>query len=393
MTAPTLQRLAILRDPAGGPRAWRFVRTEGPDPAQALAGRTAEEAARLVPLVFNLCGTAHGLAARRALGLPAAEDGAAMARESVRDHALAILHGWPVLLGGAPDRAALGALARPGAEADRALAAALVGEGMAGRDFCALTPAALEAWLHTGETATARILRRLRRENDPAEGRAGLPELTAADLVRALAEDGAAPSGGHEPAAGHGARVVPAGAPDGTAAPTAPLRDTAPLCPEAGDSLRAPAQPHAERASSEPRTPLRETGALGRMAGTPLFHALLERDGPGIFVRLLARLADLLALLAAPAPASPASPAGTGLAEAARGLLGHGARVEGGRVARYRILSPSAWNLAPGGLLERAFATLDATSPRTPLLARFLLSAINPCVPVTLDLEGASRHA
>ncbi len=394
MSAATLQRLAILRDPAGGPRAWRFVRTEGPDPAQALAGRTVEAAARLVPLVFNLCGAAHGLAARRALGLPTPADGAAMARESVRDHALAILHGWPTLLGGTPDRAALGALARPGPEADLALAAALAGAGMAGRDFCALSPAALDGWLRAGETATARILCRLRRESDPADGRAGLPELTAADLVGTLAEDGDASAAHREAAAGHGARGIPDGATKGATAPALLLRDAAPLCPDAGDGLPGSTQPRAEPSPPEPRTPpLRETGALGRVAGTPLFHALLAEEGPSIFVRLLARLADLLALLSGPGPAAPSSPAGTGLAEAARGRLGHGARVEGGRVARYRILSPSAWNLAPGGLLERAFATLDAASPRTPLLAGFLLSAVNPCVPVTLDLEGALRHA
>ncbi|WP_454915106.1 nickel-dependent hydrogenase large subunit [Xanthobacter sediminis] len=340
MTGTTLRHLAIVCDPAHGSQPWRFVRAAGPDPARTLEGRPVDEAARLVPRIFNLCGAAHGFAAARALGLNSAADAGAMARESVRDHALAILHGWPSLLDGTPDRAALRALAQAGPEAALALAVALVGGRLAGRDFGGLTRAELSVWLCAGETATARILSRLRREIDPAEGRAGLPELTAVDLVHALA-DGPERTGG---------------------APQNAL-------------------------------PLRETGALGRVAGTPLFATLIADEGPSLFVRLLARLADLIALLAVPTLARPDAPAGMGLADAARGLLGHQARVENGHVSRYRILSPSAWNLAPGGLLERAVAALDPASPQAPVLAHFVVSAVNPCVPVTLDFQGARHHA
>jgi len=342
----SLQRLAIRRarpkddapdgaaeDAAKG-APWRIVRLDGPDPAQLLEGRTREEAARLAPRIFNLCGAAHGFAAARALGLPAAAEPQALASESVRDHALAVFHQWPTILGGTPDRAALGALSLPGREAATVIARAVRGEAGAEADFSARSPTALGAWLAAGETATARILARLRRA-DPAAGRAGLPELGTVDLVRALSGD---------------------------AAP-------------AVDPL-----------------PLRETGALGRVGATPLFTALLAAEGPSLFVRLLARLADLLALLRAPDFTLPDTPAGTGVAEAARGLLGHGAQVDGERVLRYRILSPSAWNLAPGGLLDRTFAALPPGED-APMLARFLLSAINPCVPVTLDLEGALSHA
>ncbi|WP_280938456.1 hypothetical protein [Xanthobacter sp. 91] len=127
---------------------------------------------------------------------------------------------------------------------------------------------------------------------------------------------------------------------------------------------------------------------MGRVAGTPLLAALLASEGPSLFVRLLARLVDGLAHLAPrPAPPLPA-----GIAPAARGLLGHRAEVEAGRVAAYRILSPSAWNLAPGGLLERAFAAL---SPgwRTRWLAPLLVCAINPCVPVTLSFATEPAYA
>ncbi|MGR7994186.1 nickel-dependent hydrogenase large subunit [Xanthobacter sp. ZOL 2024] len=368
MTAPraSLQRLTITRAPKGD--GWRFVRAEGPDPARVLEGRAVAEAARLAPRIFNLCGAAHGFAAARALGLLAEADADAMMRESRRDHALAILHTWPSLCGGAPDRAALATLAQPGGAATGgapagggpALAGALVGERRATEDFTAQSVAALNRWLAAGPTATARILARLRRL-DPACGRAGLPELGRVDLERALLGD-----------------------------------------------LQPP--PHARGATPpEPAPfPLRETGALGRVGATPLFAELLAAEGPSLFVRLLARLADLLSLGAvmpgiSDAPLVPfgatradrsagQSTLSLGHAEAARGLLGHGAQVVAGRVADYRILSPSTWNLAPGGLLEQAFARL-APGPDTAFVAGFLISAINPCVPVTLDLQGALADA
>ncbi|MEP9354193.1 hypothetical protein ABLE93_11415 [Xanthobacter sp. KR7-65] len=322
--ATMLRRLTLAPDARAG--GWRVAREEGPDPAAALIGLTPEAAARLAPLVFNLCGAAHAFAARSALGLPAAADaeakGREMARETVRDHALALLHTLPVALGMAPDRAALGLLA----QADTgAFHAALVGDGS---DLAAFTPAELDAWLAEAPTATACVLALIRRDADPAEGRADLPELSAETLAATLARPAAA-IGSH-----------------------------------------------------------RETGALGRVAATPLLSALLASEGPSLFVRLLARLADCLAhLTPRPAPALPA-----GIAPAARGLLGHRADVVEGRVAAYRILSPSAWNLAPGGLLERGFAALSPGA-RTRWLAPLLVCAINPCVPVTLSFATEPAYA
>lgn len=319
-----LRSLTLVPDGRAG--GWRVAREEGPDPAAALVGRTPEEAARLAPLVFNLCGAAHAFAARSALGLPAAADAETMARETVRDHALALLHTVPVALGMAPDRAALARLARPDGAAFHA---ALVGDGS---DLSAFSPAALEAWLAEAPTPTARAFARIRTA-DPAEGRVHLPELSADVLAATLARPPAA-IGSH-----------------------------------------------------------RETSALGRVAATPLVSAMLASEGPSLFVRLLARLVDGLAHLS---PGSLAHLPGTalpaGIAPAARGLLGHRADVQDGRVAAYRILSPSAWNLAPGGLLERAFAAL---SPgwRTRWLAPLLVCAINPCVPVTLSFAAEPAYA
>ncbi|MFG1306161.1 nickel-dependent hydrogenase large subunit [Xanthobacter autotrophicus] len=364
----TLCRLTIALDGRAG--MWRFGRETGPDPAQALVGRTPDEAARLAPLVFNLCGAAHGFAAATALGLPAAADGAAMARETVRDHALAMLHAWPQALGEAPDRAALGLLARP--NGGDTFATALVGEGAVLSTF---SPAELDAWLREAPTATARLLVRLRREVDPAEGRAGLPELTAQDVAAALGCSSLSSpglTGGSTPRRG--------AIPDGVAPA------------EGGMPLPTPASGGRAAWDGAELNVRRETGALGRVARTPLVAALLASEGPSLFVRLIARLVDCLAALKPALLLTDDLPPGLGIAPAARGLLGHGARVEAGRVAAYRILSPSAWNLAPGGLLERAFAALTP-GPTARRLAPLLVSAINPCVPVTLSYAEDLAHA
>ena len=80
------------------------VSCERPDVAAALAGRPADEAVSLVPLIYSLCGQAQGVAARAAL---AAARGSATARyvdaavaaEAMREHAWKLLVDWPRQLG------------------------------------------------------------------------------------------------------------------------------------------------------------------------------------------------------------------------------------------------------------------------------------------------------
>ncbi|PTV95494.1 hypothetical protein C8J27_104130 [Rhodobacter aestuarii] len=70
-----------------------------PDPlplAQLLIGRPVEEAAELLPRLFNLCGAAQGHAARLALGLHGTAELAQ--REILRDHLAKICLIWPRLL-------------------------------------------------------------------------------------------------------------------------------------------------------------------------------------------------------------------------------------------------------------------------------------------------------
>jgi hypothetical protein len=383
---------AIAVAPSAPDGGWRVARRMAADPAQVLVGRAPQEAATLAPLIFNLCGAAHARAAAAALGLDREEDAPALARaaarERARDHARAVLVEWPQALGEAPDRASLGLLARP--DGAPALARALVGEA---RDLCAFSLTELDAWLAAGATQTVRLLARLRRETDPAFGRAGLPVLTPQTLGAMMAAPDAPPPPmrGRGGVGGEAAAQIPAAMTSG--GPTPPTLPS----PARGEGGRGapPAQ------SSPPQTgegerggglaPLHfETGALARLAETPLFRALLAQEGPTLFARLLARLADGLDALSGAAEPALSAPPGVGLAFAARGLLAHGARCDAGRVASYRVVSPCAWNLVPGGLMERALAALPAGAAGA-RLAPLLVSAINPCVPVSFPAAEAAH--
>ncbi|WP_018391456.1 nickel-dependent hydrogenase large subunit [Ancylobacter sp. FA202] len=326
----SLAALDIAFDATCRDRRWRFAPVAGPDVARCVVGRSREEAAGLLPRVYNLCGGAHAVAAAAALGLP--EPCRDRLSERLRDHAVAVFAEWPALFGGAPDRAALRQLAGT-AEDHLALRRHVLGDDVAASelDLARATPAEFGKWLDRAASPTARLMRRLQDTLHPDWGRVELDRPDMADVVAAL-EDGT------------------------------------------------------------PRV-ARETTAADGWRGAPLIRDLLAREGMSLFVRLLARLLDLLAGLAGNAGPAPdrRPPPGIGFAYAARGLLAHRARVEDGVVVDYRILAPSAWNLAPDGLLARMLAALP-TNDETSRLARIAVAAVNPCVPVRLSFERGERR-
>lgn len=94
-------RLAV----AGGRIGDVHVASERPTVAGLLRGRDADEAVRLVPLLFALCGRAQGRAAQLALaaargGEHAAAPDPAIRREALREHLWRWLLDLPLLLGG-----------------------------------------------------------------------------------------------------------------------------------------------------------------------------------------------------------------------------------------------------------------------------------------------------
>ena len=137
-----------------------------------------------------------------------------------------------------------------------------------------------------------------------------------------------------------------------------------------------------------------ETGALARTAAHPLVAGALRQLGNSVAVRFLARLVELAMLDARLAAlgrgevptewtGSCAVSPGAGFAatETARGTLFHLARVEGERVAAYRIVAPTEWNFHPEGALARGLAGHAAKTPgEAERAARLLAHALDPCV-------------
>ncbi|MDZ4137174.1 MAG: HupK protein [Paracoccaceae bacterium] len=105
-----------------GKTGWGF--RAAPDlPVEALLlGKPAEQAASLLPRLFNLCAAAQSMGARLALGLPVADDNR-LGLEILRDHLLKLCVIWPTLLGMKPlalphDPMALDALHLPAGGVD-----------------------------------------------------------------------------------------------------------------------------------------------------------------------------------------------------------------------------------------------------------------------------------
>jgi len=125
-----------------------------------LLGRRAEEAAELLPLLFNLCRAAQETGARVALGLPARPGAAdALAQEILREHLIRLFVLWPRRLGLRP-------APLPGAQD---LPRALFGPGGRLPD-----PAGLDCWLGA-EGGVAPVLDAIAQAFAPGEAVADLP--------------------------------------------------------------------------------------------------------------------------------------------------------------------------------------------------------------------------
>ncbi len=145
-----------------------------------------------------------------------------------------------------------------------------------------------------------------------------------------------------------------------------------------------------------------ETGPLAEMLcnDSPLFIDLLHHDGASVMVRQLARFARAAVLLpqmtrwlAAIDPAEPfytpvaAIPDGRGygLTGGCRGALGHWLTVENGVIARYQIITPTAWNGSPRdtndvrGPWEEAVIGAPVDTPDNPVLVTQVIRSFDAC--------------
>ncbi|TDX31348.1 hydrogenase expression/formation protein HupK [Rhodovulum visakhapatnamense] len=262
-----------------------------------LLHRRVEEAALLVPRIFNLCRAAQSLGARVALGLPARpEDRAALADEILRDHLMRFFVLWPRALGLPP-------APLPGDDIARAVF------GPPGR--CP-APDAFDRWLVAG-AGVAPVLAALAGRFAPGEAVADLPPADPGPALDAAAE---------------------------------------------------------------------ENSPWLRHRTSPLLAEIEARYGRGPLWRAAARLVDLEACLSGQFPATPATRGGVVRVPAARGTYSLSARVEDGRVAAFRRLTPTDHLCARGGVLQRALESLPRGRAD---LAPLVVDILDPCVPVVFD--------
>ena len=138
-----------------------------------------------------------------------------------------------------------------------------------------------------------------------------------------------------------------------------------------------------------------ETGALARLQADPLLAELMRTSESNVPARFVARLRELALLLTGRTTATVGAltlPSGAGVAwvENARGLLVHQVRLDGQRVADYRIVAPTEWNFHPGGALALELSGTRA-GDRDSLRIRTtrLVESLDPCVVCRVEFDDA----
>jgi hypothetical protein len=329
----------------------RFARPAWP--LKSMQDREAAEAAALVPRLFGVCGVAHRVAARLAVAQATREQG--------------------------PDPSA----------ATLAIMSERVGNGLrslwlgAGRPT-ALAPHVVGALQRLGAAEAPLIKLSLA---DALPSQAALADLVAVAETLLLAAEAAGSGDGSEPALGEGRRPS---RPDALT----PADDIAVISALAADP---------EHFGERPAIPGRvvETGAYARQSASRPFL-------PEAAARAAARVADLRATvaqlrtvlsegLARPSKsvlASGSTGPGEGWAavETGRGRLYHHVALDRfGRIRRYGIVPPTAWNFHPRGpfrlLLEgRPAPTATLAAQEVERIA----TLFDPCVPYSVRVREAA---
>jgi uptake hydrogenase large subunit len=344
-------------------------------PPHLVRGKPAVDVRHLIPLLFSICGRAQGAAAAAAIsaaqGVPStpaetARQEREVMLETLQETIWRLLIDWPRTMGEASlvppvalVRRAADAVTDDGLTLDAMLAVVdivLLEHVYGDHPDAWLGNTDLQAydrWVDSASTLPARLLRRLRDEA-PGLGRsevALMPDATLENLVRSVV----------------------------------------------GDLDLDPQFVRTPRWGGRPA----ETGALARQAGTPLVAQLLAREGRTAATRFAARLVELATLvdqlrsrargrLLPVRSHALAFGLGLGLAETARGLLLHRARVEQGLVTDYRIVAPTEWNFHPAGPLAQGLLGRPADDAvRLEREARTVVQSLDPCVSCRVELADA----
>jgi coenzyme F420-reducing hydrogenase alpha subunit len=332
-----------------------------------LAGRTPEEALRLLPNVFSVCGRAQSIVAGAAIEAAAGETAGRavidrrrreLCGETAAEHAFRLLLDWPTATGGKGEPELLSRL--------RSLL-------LSAPESSAAWGAARDAVINVIET------RMLGHALDP-----WLEQFSATEWLQWAA------AGGTATAAMLGAFAsLPAWASPETRSLTQPAEPRF-LEGMGRRALTDPAFCAAPLLDGQPA----ECGPLARCQMHPAVRDLAWHDR--IAARAFARLAEFALLLRDDSAAgwvdsaSLGPGAGVAAAEMARGVLVHAVALEGGRIARYAIVAPTEWNFHPAGALP---AELEGRPVRSADEGRramhYAATTLDPCVALEVELADA----
>jgi hypothetical protein len=396
VTTPLEGPIRIELSVYAGKGAARIENPQTPALQDQFSGKSPAEAAALVPVSFPAYSTAQSAACAEALEAALASSASERTRairalltlgETACLHAWQVLHAWPHCLKAPEPAMAAASIERlhligqelnrcAGAEVFRPAGAEPVidaaGLGHAIAELTALLGEAIfgelpSEWLSRGNAEALSFW--AQRNETPAQ-----------TIFEYLVQTGMADAGGAE------------------IAPLPPLKPQDLAACLFGDNAAAfMARPEWEGGS-------RETTPLTRVMDRSVIASAASHYGYGLLTRMTACLTELAEIPsrmqalaaalaekapgAAPSSTSRASGIGIGFAEAAPGLLIHAVELADGRVRRYHVLTPAAWNFHPQGAAARGLAAIALAPPkRRDALARLFLTAIDPCAGYDLCLD------
>ncbi len=88
----------------------------------------------------------------------------------------------------------------------------------------------------------------------------------------------------------------------------------------------------------------------------------------------------------------PTSATGVGLTEAPRGALGHWLQITNGKIARYQVITPTAWNASPKddleqpGPIEQALIGTPVADPAQPIEVMRVVHSFDPCMACSVHM-------
>jgi len=374
--------------------AVRLSSSRSPDACRVLEGKSASEAIRILPLLFNICGRAQAVAGVNAIEQAArlpSDPGNRQARpwlvrlELVQEYLWRLLLDLPKLFQLSPAMEAFVSLRQKLQKA----VAPVVADG---------------SWLQPGATLTG-----LEKEVQ-SEIAVNLRDLLEGEVLgcefaewQALQEhqvflDWLTRNGTVVGVALNRLKQKRALSVD--TVELLPAANHASWLEEVADSLAS--IPHFSAAPLW-RGSCYETGALARCQEHPLISALLNAGEDIRLLRFVARIVELVD--SAEWFAKPQNErederwlggeqagkgAGFGWGETARGLLLHYVVLEQERVGAYRILAPTEWNFNPEGALMRELSMVQAHDEATLRdQAKLSVVALDPCVEFDVRVNHA----